>query len=85
MNENSKLNRSTEFVEKYFRRCLNDADTTVITRRDAYYAAVMSLEYYNGLMGTVHLLRTPANAQHLNQYIEQYKQGKVRSRELLDE
>jgi antitoxin YefM len=45
---------------------VNDADTTVITRRDAADAVVMSLDYYNSLMETVHLLRSPANAEHLS-------------------
>ncbi|MBZ5874566.1 type II toxin-antitoxin system prevent-host-death family antitoxin [Chromohalobacter salexigens] len=63
---------------------VNDADTTVITRRDAENAVVMSLDYYNGLMETVHLLRSPANAEHLNKSIAQYKAGKVAERELID-
>ncbi|WP_136068081.1 type II toxin-antitoxin system Phd/YefM family antitoxin [Modicisalibacter radicis] len=63
---------------------VNDADTTVITRRDAENAVVMSLDYYNGLMETVHLLRSPANAEHLNKSIAQYKAGKVAERELMD-
>lgn len=64
---------------------VNDADTTVITRRDAEDAVVMSLEYYNSLMETVHLLRSPANAEHLNKSIEQYKAGKMSQRDLIDE
>ena len=64
---------------------VNDADTTVITRRDAEDAVVMSLDYYNSLMETVHLLRSPANAAHLNRSIEQFKTGKVTQRALIDE
>lgn len=64
---------------------VNDADTTVITRRDAEDAVVMSLDYYNSLMETVHLLRSPANAEHLNRSIAQYKAGKVTQRDLVDE
>lgn len=64
---------------------VNDADTTVITRRDSEDAVVMSLDYYNSLMETVHLLRSPANAEHLNRSIAQFKAGKVVSRELMDE
>ncbi|WP_060989392.1 type II toxin-antitoxin system Phd/YefM family antitoxin [Photobacterium leiognathi] len=64
---------------------VNDADTTVITRRDAEDAVVMSLDYYNSLMETVHLLRSPENAEHLNRSIEQYRAGKVTARELIDE
>ncbi|SFJ89191.1 type II toxin-antitoxin system Phd/YefM family antitoxin [Methylophaga sulfidovorans] len=66
-------------------RVINDADTTVITRRDSQDAVVMSLDYYNSLMETVHLLRSPANVEHLNKSIAQYRQGKVAERKLLDE
>ena len=64
---------------------VNDADTAVITRRDSEDAVVMSLDYYNSLMETVHLLRSPANAEHLNKSIAQYKAGEVAERELIDE
>ncbi|WP_345798026.1 type II toxin-antitoxin system prevent-host-death family antitoxin [Castellaniella sp. MT123] len=63
---------------------VNDADTTIITRRDAEDAVVMSLDSYNSLMETVHLLRSPANAKHLNQSIEQYRAGKVKAQEPVD-
>lgn len=64
---------------------VNDADTTVITRRDSEDAVVMSLDYYNSLMETVHLLRSPANAEHLSKSIEQYKSGQTTQREIIDE
>ena len=64
---------------------VNDADTAIITRRDSEDAVVMSLDYYNSLMETVHLLRSPANAEHLNRSIEQFKAGKVTGRDLIDE
>ncbi|ASM97574.1 type II toxin-antitoxin system prevent-host-death family antitoxin [Vibrio vulnificus] len=64
---------------------VNDADTTVITRRDSEDAVVMSLDYYNSLMETVHLLRSPKNAEHLNRSIAQYRAGKTTARELIDE
>lgn len=64
---------------------VNDADATVITRRDSEDAVVMSLDYYNSLMETVHLLRSPANAAHLQRSITQFKAGKVTNKELVDE
>ncbi|WP_240222704.1 type II toxin-antitoxin system Phd/YefM family antitoxin [Rheinheimera hassiensis] len=64
---------------------VNDADATVITRRDSEDAVVMSLDYYNSLMETVHLLRSPANAAHLQRSIAQFKAGKVTNKELVDE
>ena len=64
---------------------VDDADCTVITRRDAEDAVVMSMDYYNSLMETVHLLSSPANAAHLNKSIEQFKAGKITERNLVDE
>ncbi len=64
---------------------VNDADCAVITRRDSDDAVVMSLDFYNSLMETVYLLKSPANAEHLNKSIEQYHQGKVKERDLLNE
>lgn len=64
---------------------VNDADATVITRRDSEDAVVMSLDYYNSLMETIYLMRSPANAEHLNKSIAQYKSGKVIQRETFDE
>lgn len=66
-------------------RVVNDSDYTIITRRDAEDAVVMSLEYFNSLQETVHLLKSPANATHLERSIAQYKEGKVFEHDLLDE
>jgi antitoxin YefM len=63
---------------------MDDADCTVITRRDAEDAVVMSLEHYNGLMETLHLLSSPANAAHLRKSIEQYGGGEVSEHALRD-
>jgi antitoxin YefM len=46
-------------------RVVEDADHTIITRRDAEDVVVMSLESFNSLMETVYLLQSPANAAHL--------------------
>ena len=64
---------------------VNDADIAVITRRDAGDAVVMSLDHFNGLMETVHLLKSPANAAHLSKSIKQYRAGKTQQHELTDD
>ncbi len=63
---------------------VNDADCTVITRRDSEDAVVMSLDNYNSLMETVHLLKSPANAEHLRKSIEQYQNGEMLKRDLVE-
>lgn len=63
---------------------INDADYTIISRRDSEDAVVMSLDQFNGLMETVHLLKSPANAIHLEKSIEQYRSGKTDDHGLVD-
>ena len=65
-------------------RVVNDADYTIISRRDSEDAVVMSLDQFNGLMETVHLLKSPANAIHLEKSIEQYRKGKTDIHGLVD-
>ena len=66
-------------------RVVADADYTIVTRRDAEDVVVMSLDSFNSLMETVHLLKSPANAAHLDRSIAQFKQGKAVVRDLLDD
>jgi antitoxin YefM len=61
-----------------------DADYTVISRRDAPDAVLMSLDTFNSLLETVHLLKFPANAAHLARSIEQYRAGQLRQQDLVD-
>ncbi|BBL72106.1 type II toxin-antitoxin system Phd/YefM family antitoxin [Methylogaea oryzae] len=63
---------------------IDDADYTVIARRDAPDAVMMSLDTFNSLMETVHLLKSPANAAHLARSIEQYRQGKLTEQNPID-
>ena len=63
---------------------VEDADVTVITRRDAPDAVVMSLDHYNSLLETVHLLSSPANAAHLAKSINQARSGQFRQRDLIE-
>jgi antitoxin YefM len=62
-----------------------DVDYTIINRRDAEDAVVMSLDYFNAIQETLHLLKSPANVKHLQKSIQQYKDSDISSYELLDE
>ena len=61
-----------------------DADVTVISRRDAPDAVVMSLDHYSSLMETVRLLSSPANATHLARSIAQLRAGQAQHRDLIE-
>ena len=63
----------------------SDMDYTIISRRDADDAVVMSLDSFNSLMETVYLLKSPANASHLAKSIKQYRSGKAEARQLVDD
>ena len=52
-------------------RVASDKDTTLITRGNGEDAVVMSLDTYNSLMETLHLLQSPANIAHLQRSIAQ--------------
>ena len=64
---------------------VEDSDYTIISRRDAEDAVVMSLDNFNGLMETVHLLKSPANSVHLAKSITQYHSGKAEIHDLIDD
>ena len=60
-----------------------DHDITVINRRDGADAVVMSLDHYQSVMETMHLLASPANAAKLAKAIAQDKAGKAKPRKLV--
>ena len=63
---------------------VQDADVTIISRRDAEGdAVVMSLDSYNSIMETLHLTSNPANAAALARAIEQDKAGQAKDQKLL--
>ena len=63
----------------------NDVDVTIISRRDAGDAVVMSLEHYNSLIETLHLMQSPANAAHLAKSVTELRAGKAKPHELISD
>ncbi|MGL4766556.1 MAG: type II toxin-antitoxin system Phd/YefM family antitoxin [Formosimonas sp.] len=63
---------------------IDDADITVIHRRDGQGAVLMGRDQYDSLMETLHLLSNPANAAHLAKSVNEYKEGKAKQRQLID-
>jgi antitoxin YefM len=61
----------------------DDADITIITRRDGGDAVVMSMAHYQSMAETLYLLSSPANAAHLAASIAEHKAGKAKRRELI--
>jgi len=64
---------------------VQDSDVSIISRRDAGGdAVVMSLDHYNSLMETLHLLPTPANAEAMARAIRQDRAAEAHRRPLRD-
>lgn len=70
-------------LKKVIDDVVDDSDYTVISRRDAPDAVLLSLDSFNSLMETVHLLKSPANAAHLARSLAQMESGKTVVRELV--
>ncbi|CAA0276189.1 putative antitoxin [Acinetobacter baumannii] len=64
---------------------INDADVTVITRREGQDAVVMGLDHYNSMVETLYLLSNPANSAHLAKSISEYRANKATTRDLIDD
>ena len=56
-----------------------DQDVAIISRRDGKGAVLMSLDTYNSMMETFHLLKSPANVKHLEKSLKQYPQGQTKA------
>lgn len=68
----------TEFrteLKKFLDKVENDHETIVIKRKSGKGTVMISLEEYNSIMETVHLLSSKANADRLYESIQQMKSG----------
>jgi antitoxin YefM len=61
-----------------------DRDCTVIVRRDAPDAVLMSKAHYDSIMETLYLMRSPMNAARLNESIAAVKAGEIEEHSLID-
>jgi antitoxin YefM len=71
------------------KRFLDDVEfnkeTLIIKRGKGNGTVLLSLDEYNSLMETVHLLSAKANADHLYESIEQLKKGDIISDGLIED
>ncbi len=64
---------------------VEDVDYTIINRRDGEDAVVMSLEQFNAIQETLHLLKSPKNLKHLEKSIAQYHDRDFQTHDVIDE
>ena len=62
---------------------VDDHEEVVVTRKNGKPVVMVSLDTWNSIRETMHLLSTPANAQALRESIAQLDAGKGVERELV--
>jgi len=70
----------TEFrkdLKKYLDQVENDQETLVLKRRSGKGTVVISIDEYNSIMETMHLLKSKKNAERLYESIDQMEQEKT--------
>lgn len=65
-------------------RVVEDMTQIVITRQKAEPVVMVSLDDWNAISETLHLLSSPANAERLHASIRQLEAGKGKERELAE-
>jgi antitoxin YefM len=78
----------TEFrtaLKKFLDNVENNHETLVIKRKSGKGAVMISLDEYNSIMETVHLLSSKANADRLYESIQQMKNGETVTHDLIED
>ena len=68
----------------YMDEVCDDRAPLLVTRQNARSVVLMSEEDYEGLMETVHLLKSPANAARLLRSVQEADEGKLTEREPIE-
>lgn len=71
-------------LASYMDDVCDSRDALLVTRQNARSVVMISEDEYEGLMETVHLLRSPANAARLLQSIEEANSGASQEHDLID-
>ncbi len=71
-------------LKKYLDEVEENNETLIIKRGTGKGTVLISMEEYNSLMETVHLLSSKKNAEHLFESIEQMKRGEIVKKNLKD-
>ena len=72
-------------LKKYLDDVEDNNETLIIKRKSGKGTVMISLDEYNSIMETVHLLSSKANADRLYESIQQMKEGETVSNNLIGE
>lgn len=72
-------------LKKYLDNVEDDNETLIVKRKTGKGTVMISLDEYNSIMETVHLLSSRANADRLYDSIRQMKSGDKVTKNLIEE
>jgi antitoxin YefM len=72
-------------LAKYMDKVCDSRTPLHVTRQNARTVVMISEDEYEGIMETLHLLQSPANAARLLRSIEEADKGQLVERDLLEE
>lgn len=72
-------------LKKFLDNVEFNKETLIIKRGKGKGTVMISLDEYNSLMETVHLLSSKANADRLYESLEQIKDGKIVTNDLIED
>jgi antitoxin YefM len=78
----------TEFrtgLKKFLDNVEDNNETLIIKRGTGKGTVLISLDEYNSIMETVHLLNSKSNADRLYESIRQMKEGKIVNSDLIED
>jgi antitoxin YefM len=71
-------------LAKYMDEVCDGRDALHVTRQNARSVVMISEEEYESIQETLHLLRSPANAERLLRSIDSTKKGKLKERAIVE-
>jgi antitoxin YefM len=77
----SKITKS--FTDMMVRVC-EDHEPLIVTHQKSPPVVMLSLEDYNAMEETMHLLSNPSNAMHLRESISEFENGNYYIKELMN-
>ena len=72
-------------LKRYLDQVHDNHETLIVARKNNENVVLISVEEYNSLIETSHLLSTKANARHLADSIRSAKAGRTTDRDLTEE
>lgn len=69
-------------MKKYLDDVSKSSDTVIVSRPADDAVVIISLQEYNSLIETGHLLSTASNRQRIRESVEQLEQGRTKAFEL---